>query len=168
MLSLSWKFISLYRTNLNFSKFIFTKDKPHPGLWTECWKGQAEQRWLEICTVGPNSYIHIIHTHLLRLCVTATFTVSFPLPWFLIQSPSWEKTEIKKINQMPTREKKQCSARAGCRKGMAAIQKQRWKSQSKKKAERTSWMKGNTWTENASVTLSQGPSRWTLVLNKCF
>lgn len=34
MLSLSWKFISLYKTHQNFSEFIFTKDKPHLGLWT--------------------------------------------------------------------------------------------------------------------------------------
>lgn len=43
-------------------KFIFTKDKAHPRLWTVGWEGQAEQHWLEICVVGPISYIHIIHT----------------------------------------------------------------------------------------------------------
>lgn len=45
---------------------------------------------------------------------------------------------------MPTREEKtQCSARAGCREAMAIIQQQRQKSQSEKKAERTTWGKAN-------------------------
>lgn len=156
--------LSAYTKPIETCKFIYTKKELHLGLWTAGWEGQ---HWLEIYIVGLNSHISLYphYSHPFRLCITGIFTVSFPLPLFLIQSPSWEKTEIKKINQMPTREKNQCSARAGCRKGMATIQKQRWISQSKKKAERTSWVKGNTWTENANVTLSQGPSRWTLVLN---
>lgn len=55
---------------------------------------------------------------------------------------------------MPTREKNQCSARAGCRRRDGNHPEAKMKV-SKQEAERTSWVKGNTGTENGSVTLSK-------------